>query len=624
MKDKKNISYLNKDFGQFRKNLIDFTKQYFPESYNDFHPSSPGMLFVELASYVGDVLSYYTDSNLKESMLEQATERSNVYDIARTLGYRPKNIIPAHVMLDVFQILPAIGSGNLVAPDYNFALTIRSGMTVKQTSGPAVFRTTDVVDFNFSASYDTTEVTVYETNPITKAPTYFLLKKQVPAVSGEIKSTTFTFGSPVPYDKVLLPEKNIIEIISVIESDGDVWSEVPYLAQDTIFESVENIADNDPTLFVERPNTPSLLKLKLTTKRFITKLRSDSKLEIQFGSGVADGLDSEIIPNPINVGNGLLSIRKDVDVDIDPSNFLYTKAYGQAPANTTLTVTYSIGNGLADNVPANELTNITSIEFNDDINSSLNQSTLNFIKSTVVTNNQLPATGAKQSDTVQDIKNNALANFASQARAVTKEDYIVRAYSLPAKFGSVAKAYIIPDDQYSQQTQSRIANPLAMNLYVLGFNQNKELTLVNNAIKQNLKSYLDYYRILTDAVNIKDAFIINIGIQFEISALSNYNSNEVLLNCIAVLKDYFSIDKWQINQPIIKSDVLNTLANVKGVGSVSNILFNNLYDTAFNYSGNVYDLEGSTKNGVIYPSLDPSIFELKFPNQDIKGRVLTQ
>lgn len=624
MKDKKNISYLNKDFGQFRKNLIDFTKQYFPESYNDFHPSSPGMLFVELASYVGDVLSYYTDSNLKESMLEQATERSNVYDIAKTLGYRPKNIIPAHVMLDVFQILPAIGSGNLVAPDYNFALTIRSGMTVKQTSGPAVFRTTDVVDFNFSASYDTTEVTVYETNPITKAPTYFLLKKQVPAVSGEIKSTTFTFGSPVPYDKVLLPEKNIIEIISVIESDGDVWSEVPYLAQDTIFESVENIADNDPTLFVERPNTPSLLKLKLTTKRFITKLRSDSKLEIQFGSGVADGLDSEIIPNPINVGNGLLSIRKDVDVDIDPSNFLYTKAYGQAPANTTLTVTYSIGNGLADNVPANELTNITSIEFNDDINSSLNQSTLNFIKSTVVTNNQLPATGAKQSDTVQDIKNNALANFASQARAVTKEDYIVRAYSLPAKFGSVAKAYIIPDDQYSQQTQSRIANPLAMNLYVLGFNQNKELTLVNNAIKQNLKSYLDYYRILTDAVNIKDAFIINIGIQFEISALSNYNSNEVLLNCIAVLKDYFSIDKWQINQPIIKSDVLNTLANVKGVGSVSNILFNNLYDTAFNYSGNVYDLEGSTKNGVIYPSLDPSIFELKFPNQDIKGRVLTQ
>ena len=624
MKDKKNISYLNKDFGQFRKNLIDFTKQYFPESYNDFHPSSPGMLFVELASYVGDVLSYYTDSNLKESMLEQATERSNVYDIAKTLGYRPKNIIPAHVMLDVFQILPAIGSGNLVAPDYNFALTIRSGMTVKQTSGPAVFRTTDVVDFNFSASYDTTEVTVYETNPITKAPTYFLLKKQVPAVSGEIKSTTFTFGSPVPYDKVLLPEKNIIEIISVIESDGDVWSEVPYLAQDTIFESVENIADNDPTLFVERPNTPSLLKLKLTTKRFITKLRSDSKLEIQFGSGVADGLDSEIIPNPINVGNGLLSIRKDVDVDIDPSNFLYTKAYGQAPANTTLTVTYSIGNGLADNVPANELTNITSIEFNDDINSSLNQSTLNFIKSTVVTNNQLPATGAKQSDTVQDIKNNALANFASQARAVTKEDYIVRAYSLPAKFGSVAKAYIIPDDQYSQQTQSRIANPLAMNLYVLGFNQNKELTLVNNAIKQNLKSYLDYYRILTDAVNIKDAFIINIGIQFEISALSNYNSNEVLLNCIAVLKDYFSIDKWQINQPIIKSDVLNTLANVKGVGSVSNILFNNLYDTAFIYSGNVYDLEGSTKNGVIYPSLDPSIFELKFPNQDIKGRVLTQ
>ena len=625
METKKNISYLNKDFGQFRKNLIDFTKQYFPNTYNDFHESSPGMVFVELAAYVGDVLSYYTDTNLKESMLEQATERSNIYDIAKTLGYKPKNVVPAHVTLDIYQLLPAKGSGATVSPDFSFALNILSGLIVNQTNGNAKFRTTDSVDFNYSSSLSPTEITVYEIDSVTKQPTYFLLKKQVEAVSGDIKQAEYSFGSPVAYDKILLPDTNIIEIISVTESDGDAWYEVPYLAQDTIFEEAVNLAENDPELSIYRANVPSLLKLKKTAKRYITRIRSDNKIELQFGSGVSEDHDAELIPNPKNVGNGLLSVRNEIDIDIDPSNFLYTRAYGQAPANTTLTIQYSVGTGLSDNVESNVLTKISEIKFNDDVNSSTNASALNFIKNTVTVNNPEAAAGARTADSLQDIKNNALANFATQARLVTREDYIIRTYSMPAKFGSIAKAYIIPDDQISQKDmqQSRIANPLAMNLYVLGFNQNKQLTHLNDAVKENLKTYLDHYRILTDAVNIKNAFIINIGIQFEITVLSNYNSNEVLLNCINAIKTYFSIDSWQINQPIIKSDLTNTLGSVRGVQNIVNVVFENLYDTEFNYSGNVYDLNASTKNGIIYPSLDPSIFELKFLDQDIKGRVVS-
>ena len=625
METKKNISYLNKDFGQFRKNLIDFTKQYFPNTYNDFHESSPGMVFVELAAYVGDVLSYYTDTNLKESMLEQATERSNIYDIAKTLGYKPKNVVPAHVTLDIYQLLPAKGSGATVSPDFSFALNILSGLIVNQTNGNAKFRTTDSVDFNYSSSLSPTEITVYEIDSVTKQPTYFLLKKQVDAVSGDIKQAEYSFGSPVAYDKILLPDTNIIEIISVTESDGDAWYEVPYLAQDTIFEEAVNLAENDPELSIYRANVPSLLKLKKTAKRYITRIRSDNKIELQFGSGVSEDHDAELIPNPKNVGNGLLSVRNEIDIDIDPSNLLYTRAYGQAPANTTLTIQYSVGTGLSDNVESNVLTKISEIKFNDDVNSSTNASALNFIKNTVTVNNPEAAAGARTADSLQDIKNNALANFATQARLVTREDYIIRTYSMPAKFGSIAKAYIIPDDQISQKDmqQSRIANPLAMNLYVLGFNQNKQLTHLNDAVKENLKTYLDHYRILTDAVNIKNAFIINIGIQFEITVLSNYNSNEVLLNCINAIKTYFSIDSWQINQPIIKSDLVNTIGSVRGVQNVVNVVFENLYDTEFNYSGNVYDLNASTKNGIIYPSLDPSIFELKFPDQDIKGRVVS-
>lgn len=624
METKKDISYLGKDFGQFRKNLIDFTKQYFPETYADFNESSPGMVFLELAAYVGDVLSYYADTNLKESMLDQASERANIYDIAKSLGYKPNNVVPAYVTLDVFQLVPAIGSGNNVRPDYNYALSIKPGMRVKQTDGPAIFRTLDNLDFAFSSSLDTTEVTIYESDSTTKLPTYYLLKKHVKAVSGDVKTGTFTFTTPIPYDKIVLPETNIIEIVSVTESDGDNWYEVPYLAQDTIFESIPNLAENDPELSQYRSSSPSLLKLRKTSKRFITRLRSDNKLEIQFGAGISDNNDEEIIPNPDNVGNGLAGFRKNLDVDIDPSNFLYTRTYGQAPSNTTLTVTYTIGNGIVDNVPAGVLTNISFVEYDDDINSSASGALVNFVKTTLASNNSSLATGAKTADSLQDIKNNALANFATQNRLVTREDYIIRSYSMPSKFGSIAKAYIVPDDQISQQDyqETTVPNPLAMNMYVLGFNSSKQLIELNQSIKENLKTYLNYYRILTDAINIKDAFIINLAVDFEISVLSNYNSNEVLLKCINSLKELFNVDRWQINQPIIKSDITTAVANVKGVQSVIGVSISNVYDSDFGYSGNAYDLSSATKNGVIYPSLDPSIFEVKFPNKDIKGRVV--
>ena len=626
METKKDISYIGKDFGQFKKNLIDFTKQYFPNTYTDFNDASPGMLFVELSSYVGDVLSFYADSNLRESFLDQAVEQANIYDLAKALGYKPKTAMPAYVTLDVFQVVPAIGSGANVIPDYNYALSIQPGMRVKPASGnTSIFRTLDSINFAYSSSYDTTDVTIYDVDPSTKTPTYFLLKKKAKAVSGEVKTQTFSFGSPLPYDKILLNDTNIIEIISVTETDGDNWYEVPYLAQDTIFEAVPNLVENDPDLAQYRSAAPSLLKLKKTAKRFVTKLRSDNRMEIQFGAGISDNNDEEIVPNPDNVGNGLSGVRRTVDIDIDPANFLYTRTYGQAPSNTTLTITYVVSNGITENVSANILTVLDRITYNDDINSTNSGAMVNFVKTTVAVTNPDPATGAKSSESLTDIKNNAMSNFATQNRLVTKEDYIIRTYSMPAKFGSVAKAYIVPDDQISQQdaTTNRIANPLAMNLYVLGFNETKQLISCNQAIKENLKTYLGYYRMLTDAINIKDAFIINIGVSFEVSVLSNYNSNETLLKCINELKIYFNIDRWQINQPVIKSEIVNLLGNVKGVQSVINVKFNNLYKTTSNYSGNVYDLDSATRNGVIYPSLDPSIFELKFPNQDIIGRVVT-
>ncbi len=621
--NQREVKYLNKDFGQFRKNLIDFSKNYFPNTYNDFNESSPGMMFIELASYVGDVLSFYTDYQLKESLIHQASERGNVYALAATLGYKPSNSIPASTTLDMFQLIPSKGSGSGIRPDFSYALQINENMIVRSRTNSSIeFRTIEPIDFSYSSSLSPTIITVYEIDESTNEPVFYLLQKFVKATAGKIESETFEFDSPKIYDKFTLSEDNVIEVLDVIDSDNNIWYEVPYLAQDTLFQTLQNIRKNDPDLYRYRDSAPYLLKLKKTARRFITRTTDDGKLELQFGAGISDNADEELIPNPDLIGSSLPGLSRTIDLNIDPSNFLYTKTYGLAPSNTTLTVRYSVGGGVASNVPSGDLTDIANIPFNLQT-SGLDLTLLNRIKASIACTNPKPATGGKSRETLTEIQNNSLASFAAQNRAVTKEDYIIRAYSMPSRYGAVAKAYIVQDDQLGTVPGERIPNPLALNLYTLGYDNSNNLTTLNDAVKENLKTYLSYYRILTDAVNIKDAFIINIGINFEVITLPDYNSNEVLLRCVDKMKSIFDNKKWQINQPIVLSKLYTELDKVEGVQTVTNVEVINLYDENQNYSGNIYDIKAATKDGIIFPSMDPSCFEVKYLNSDIKGRVVS-
>jgi len=626
MAEAKDIRYLGKDFAQLRTNLIEFTKNYFPNTYNDFNESDPGMMFYEMSAYVGDVLGFYIDKQLKESLLVSAEERKNLFSLAQSLGYKVKNKVASTVDLDVFQLLPATPTGSGVVPDWNYALTIPAGMIVKSVSTAAEFRTLDTVNFGQLQSTSGSNVTVYQINDVTNLAEYYLLKQTVKAVAGTIQTANYTFGTAKRFDKITLDATNIIDVVDITDSDNNIWTEVPNLAQDTVFETISNVSQNDPELSQFNLSVPYLLKLRKTSRRFISRFRTDGKLDIQFGAGIAADLDEEIIPNPDNVGSGLPNLQLQYDQPLDPSNFMYTRSYGLAPSNTTLTVRYTTGGGLASNVPAFDLTNIVTLSFS--INETgLNTALLNQIKASVACTNPLPAAGGKDEETVDDIRNNALSYFATQNRAVTDQDYIIRAYSMPPKFGSVAKAYIIQDTQLNLNTNQTVANPLALNLYTLGYDVNGSLTPLNDAVKENLKVYLSQYRLMTDAINIRDAFIINFGINFEIIVLPEYNSNEVLLKCIDSLRSYFDVKKWQINQPIILSKIYVLLDRVEGVQTVSRLELVNLYNSNQGYSGNIYPMSategGSTRGGVVYPSLDPSIFEIKYPNSDIKGRVVS-
>ena len=317
------------------------------------------------------------------------------------------------------------------------------------------------------------------------------------------------------------------------------------------------------------------------------------------------------------MGIGLPFEQSKLTTAYSPENFLFTKTYGIAPSNTTLVVRYLTGGGAVSNVPANSLTVFTgTAKF---LNSNLFPGTANTIFNTLGVTNPLAADGGGDGDSIEEIRQNSSANFASQLRNVTQDDYLVRALSMPANYGVISKAYIEPT---KAQSISAGESQSVLDLYVLSYNVNNQLTIASTALKQNLTTYLSQYRMVNDSVNIKDGFIINIGVNFSIIILPNYNSNDVLTKCIVALKDYFAIDKWAINQPIILRNIYILLDAIEGVQTVQNITINNLVGENLGYSKYAYSIPAATANNVIYPSLDPSIFEVKYPNTDIQGRVV--
>ena len=612
---RRNIQYINKDFTELRASLINYARTYFPTTYNDFTPASPGMMFMEMAAYVGDVLSFYLDNQIQETYLQYARQTNNLYELAYMFGYKPNVTQVSTVDLDFYQQVPANGS----APDFNYSLFIPANTIVTSiASGSTSFIIQDPVDFSVSSSGDPTEVTVYSVDGISN-PTFFLLRKSRKAISSTINTTTFTFGIPEQFSTVELAANNIVGILDIFDSDGNQWYEVDYLAQDTVFDSIKNTNTNDPNLSQYSGDTPYLLQLKEVQRRFTTRFLNSTTLQLQFGAGTSADTDEEILPNSDNVGLGLPFEIDKLTTAYAPSNFIFTKTYGIAPSNTTLTVRYLTGGGVGSNSPANTVTSIT-LGTPTFINANLISNTANYVFNSLAVNNLAAADGGGDGDTIEEIRQNSSANFATQLRNVTQDDYLVRALSMPAKFGVISKAYIEPT-----KAQSAASGQAAsiLDLYILSFDVNNKLRTASQALKQNLVTYLSQYRMVNDSIGIKDAFIINIGVNFDIIVLPNYNSNEVLTKCILALQDFFAIKNWQINEPIILRDLYVILDNIEGVQTVKNCEITNKVGNNLGYSEFAYDIAGATLSGTVYPSLDPMIFEVKYPNTDIQGRVVS-
>jgi hypothetical protein len=503
------------------------------------------------------------------------------------------------------------------------------------------------IDFSVDTQLSPREVTVYSRDEF-NLPTFFLVKKTAKVFSGKIVTKEFVVGALQPFLKLELTEDNVLEVLDVRDSDNNRWYEVDYLAQELVLTEIPNDVSFEGSLSEYKDTVPYILKYLRTPRRFIVDVDDKNKTTLTFGAG-AEGFSDEIVNMSSQaIGIGLSGVDM-VRVPLDPSSFMENESYGISPSNTTITVTYVIGGGIDSNCPSNDIRNIVSINYeNSEEGLTIDEiHLLNTVKNSLKVNNTTPATGGHDSETEMEIKLNAMANFPSQYRAVTRNDYLVRVYSMPSRYGAIAKAQVITNNSlninvkrmltgtidqnnnatlydnsvnnYFRKISADISNPFSINLYVLSYDNNKNLIPVNEALSTNLIKYLKKFRMMTDGINIIDGYVINIGVNFNILVYKGYNKKDVLKNCISSVKNFFNIDFWNFSQPINISQLELEIAKVEGVQSVSDVEIVNLNANVGNYSTVEYDIKSATKNKIVYPSLDPSIFEIKYPDTDIRG-----
>lgn len=647
----KDISYVNRDFTSLKSELINFTKKYYPQSYKDFSDGSPGTIFIEQAAYVGDVLSYYIDQQFKESFIQLSNDRKNIINQARQLGYKPKVTSASSVSIDIFQLVPATRTNDVSGeyiPDEKFYLVL-SPFTILSTNDGNPFIIEESVDFRENSSFSPREISVYSRDN-TGAPQFYLVKKSTKAYSGTIVTKNIPIGDAQQFLTLKLNENNVIKILNIKDSSNTSYYEVEYLAQETIPIEVDNTPLNNQTLSKYKSTTPKILKYIRTENRFTKTVDEDNYTYIQFGANTDNFENTVVIPNPTNVGVNLSNLDN-LNISLDGTNVLKSNSYGYSPSNTTLTIQYIVGGGLDSNVNSETINTVSNVNFqnNDQFISDSELQLLNDIKNSLRVVNPEPSTGGDGPESNEQIKQNALANFSSQNRMITDEDILLRTYSMSPKFGNVAKAYVESNSKrlvsYDGLIQSVVSdnkevidvsdlqpldrrkfiespNPFTNNLYVLSYDTNKKLTKLNEATILNLKNYLSKYKMLTDRINIIDGYIINIGVEFKISVFNGFNKRSVLDECLNTVYSFFDIDEWSFNQPINLSQLSFEIMKTEGVQTVNDIVINNLtIDDGDNYSPIAYNMSIATQNNIVYPSKDPSIFEVKYQS-DIKGVVV--
>lgn len=595
--------YLNKDFDSFRADLLAYARAYYPDRIQDFSESSMGGVFLDFPSYVGDVMSHYLDHQYGEIFHDTAVEDDNIEALVRSAGVPITGNSPAVVTLSFAIEVPASKVGTLYKPTPSSLPIIRQGTICVANNGTR-FELTSDLDFNEKDSSDNfvASMRVGSTNSDGSPATMIMVLSGI-GLSGFIRTETFVISDTfVPYRKIVLGSENVTQIISVSDSDGNDYYKVGALTQDVVYKGVPNLrSDSD---MVEL-----LLELMPAPYRFISETSVSTRLTtLTFGGGQADSIDNDIIPDPSEFAIPLYGKRTFERFSIDPNRLLDTRTLGVAPRSTTMTITYRYGGGLSHNVAANSIRTVSSLLMSFPGNPTATLASQ--VRASVDVRNNKPASGGENAPTIDELKSHVPSARNSQQRIVSREDLLARVYMMPSNFGRVFRAGV--------RDNSR--NPLAAQLYIVSRDSNGYLIPSPDSLKDNLVVFLNQFRMISDAIDILDASVVNVGIEFEVATEPDANKNLVVQGVIAKLRKFMETKNFQIDQPIKISDIQNIIYNSQGVLSVTKLRMRNFSSThkGRTYSGNTINIATNTVKGLLFPP-PGGIFEVRYPEYDIQG-----
>lgn len=586
------ISYTSRDFTSIKDDLINYAKIYYPNTYKDFNEASFGAMMIDMIAYVGDILSFYVDYQTNETLIDTAIEEGSIVKIAKQLGYK-FNSTPVSTGQAAFYVSVPANSSNS-GPDTDLVPILKAGTLVSSDSGAVYTLTTDVDFANAN-----TEIKVATVND-SGTPQTYAFKAYGTIVSGEESQEQIDVGSFERFLKIKLGEKNISDIVSVTDSDGNEYYEVDYLSQNTVFRAIRNISENDETV-------PYILRSMYVPRRFVTEHTLDNDTFLQFGFGSETEIENKSFPDPTAATLQLNGRNFFSDSSFDPSQILKTEKLGIVPVNTTLTISYRKNTVEDVNAAVGAVNTVVNSKIEFRKSSTANSNALQQISAFEVENEE-PIVGSVSLPTAEEIRIRAIDNYAAQNRAVTKQDYISLIYRMPANFGSIKRANIVQDTNSSKRN---------LNLYVISENADGDLITASTTLKQNLKNWLNEYKMINDTVDILDAKIVNIGINFEIIGELEKDFTLVLNDCIDALKQKYQT-KFNLGEPFYISDVFRTLNDVDGVVDTSSVQI--VRKSGTGYSSFQFSVDQNTsRDGRLIRVPENVILEIKNMDADIVG-----
>jgi hypothetical protein len=587
------IKYTHREFNSIRKDLMDIAKRHYPESFQDFSEASFGSLMLDAVSYVGDQLSFYLDYSVNESFLDTAFSLKNILRHGKILGYKHEGAPSTYGKVALYLEIPASAAG--LGPDNSYMPILRRGSTFNAGTGIS-FILTENVDFADPKN----PIVVSKVSDATGTPTHYAVKSYGNVVSGKFSSVKIKMNEYQKFKKVRLPVKNLSEIISVFDTNGNEYYEVQHLSQDLIYREIPN---NN----YKSDNVPSVLKPFLVARKFIVS-RERNGVFLQFGSG--NEAQTNVVAEPQKVAMNIFGKSYVSDTSFDPTRLSQNTNYGIVPSDTTLTVFYRSTNVANSNVSVGAITTVGAKDFSFKDLSTLSVVKTRTVQTSLEVTNETPIVGAVSPPTSEEIKRRIFDTFPTQDRAVTQADYENLAYRMPPKYGSIKRTSVQKDPDSVKRN---------LNMYIISEDRFGKLIKSNNTIKENLKTWLGHYRMVNDTIDILDPYIINIGIEFVVSVLRQNDASIAIESAIATLSNNF-LGGFFIGEHIEISDIYSALKSVPEILDVVTVRLHN--KTGPQYSNVEFSINKniSPEGGrLVCPK--NAIFEIKYADIDIKGKV---